>query len=37
MYKKNSLILLNYKTISGFIYTEVNLAKIEKKKEKLPS
>jgi hypothetical protein len=36
MYKKDSLILLNYGTISGFIYTEVYLAKTERKKEKLP-
>jgi hypothetical protein len=35
IYVKDSLILLNYGTILGFIYTEVYLAKTERKKEKI--
>jgi hypothetical protein len=32
---KDSLILLNYRTISGSIYTEVYQAKTERKKDTL--
>jgi hypothetical protein len=36
MGKNESVVLLNYETFSGFIYTEVYLAKIERKKKKWP-
>jgi hypothetical protein len=35
--KKDSLVLLNYETISEFIYIEVYLVKKERKTENLPS
>jgi hypothetical protein len=35
IYVKGLSLLLNYENISGFIYTGVYLAKIERKKEKI--